>query len=137
MKSRSFTILGLIISLIGALALILLLFRGIIGDALYSTFQVGGDYWVWGFILIPLLFVVLGIYYLYIGLKKKMTNGFITASAIVQLIALLIGGFGLFYPMIIPNELGFLITLLLGIPTSILMVVGIIILGIGLVRPKN
>jgi len=131
MKSKTFTILGSIISLIGILVLILLLFSGIVNSAIYSTFQVHGDYWIWGYILIPVLFVLLGIYYLYVGIKEKETNRWISASAIIQLIALIIGSYGLLYPAIFKIEFGYLITTLLGIPTIILMVIGIILIIIG------
>ena len=131
MKPKSFTILGSIISLIGFIILIWLLFAGIVKQAIYSTFQVGGDYWIWGYILIPILFIVLGTYYLCVGIKGKNTNRWISASVIIQLFAISIGSFGFLYPTIFRIEFGYIITLLLGIPTNILLVTGIISLIIG------
>ncbi len=137
MKSKTFTILGSIISLVGIIVLIWLLFSGIVKQALYSTFQVNGDYWIWGYILIPILFVLFGIYYLYVGIKEKETNRWISASAIIQLIALAIGSFGLIYPAIAKMEFGYLITLMLGIPAGILMVIGVILMIIGWITLKK
>ena len=137
MKQKTFTILGSIISLISLIILVWLLFAGIIRQALYSTFQVGGDYWIWGYILIPILFIALGVYYLYIGIKGNTTNRWISASVIIQLIAVLIGSFGFLYPTIFRIEFGYLLTLILGIPTSILMAIGIVSLIVGWINLKR
>jgi hypothetical protein len=137
MKSKTYIILGSIISLVSIIILIWLLFAGIVRQIIYSTFQVKGDYWIWGYVLIPLLFILIGLYYLFIGIREKKTNKWISSSAIIQFIALIIGAFGVLYPAIFRIEFGFLITLLLGIPTSILMVFGIILLIVGQINLRK
>ena len=124
-------------SLVGISTLILLISGGIIQDALYSTLKVHGDYWIWGVILIPLIFVILGFYYSSIGLKQKETNNLILTSVIFQLVALIIGTFGLIYPKFNHVEFGYVITILLGIPAIILMIIGIILMFIGQKKLKE
>lgn len=137
MKPKSFTIFGSIILLISFIALAWLLYAGIIRDALYSAFYVRGDYWALGFILIPILFTFLGMYYLYVGIKEKNTNHWISTSAIVQTIALSVGLTGLMVPMVSNNPWAGITTLVLGIPLIVLMVIGMILLAIGWITLKQ
>jgi len=129
--SKTFTILGLIISLVGLLSLIWLLSSGVINAILYSTFRVKSDYWMWDYILIPFFFIITGGYYLYLGIKQAKTNKLISVSLGFQLVALVIGIFGLLLPILSHAEFGYLITLLFGTIAVILMTIGIVIFMIG------
>jgi len=134
MESKTFTILGSMIAILGIIVLILLLSAGIISEANYATSRVHADYWLWGFVIVPLIFIILGIYYLWLGIKKKKVNKLISASAIIQIIALAIGTIGLVIPMITRGPWDYILTLLLGIPTTILMGIGIILMVIGWIK---
>ena len=141
MKSGKYKFIGWSLSIIGLITLISFIVGGLINQAVYSTLKVHGDYWLWGYIIIPLIFVLLGVYYLRLGMKQTKTNKWIDSSAIIQSISLIIGIISILLTYSCTYNggewCGF-IFLLLGIPISILMVIGIILLIIGLfIKSKN
>ncbi|MFT4343999.1 MAG: hypothetical protein ACMXYE_04605 [Candidatus Woesearchaeota archaeon] len=134
MQPKKFTILGLILSLGGIFILTSFFLIGILNEL--ANIQNMSDFFLtWSFILIPPLLIVLGAYYVWIGIKEKQTNKFISGSVIINLSSLAVLIVGLLMA-IIPPYLGVMTwgfpLLILGIPASILLVIGISTLVVGL-----
>jgi len=92
MKSKTYNILGGSLLTIGILWTLTLLFNwGFYRffDSFIKPFRGGGDFWELAFVIVPILFIVVGIYYLDTGLRKKELNRLIHNSAVFQLISLI------------------------------------------------
>lgn len=122
-------ITGIISAVSGALTLIMFLFLGVIRQIIYSTFVVKADYWIWGYVLVPLYFIALGIYLFFY--KKNYSKLFIAGTtlnliALIALIAVYIASLFI--------EFGFLLVLLAAIPMLPVALVGAIFLIINKIK---
>lgn len=129
-KAKTFKIVGSTTFIIGLLSTIYFLSVGIIKDILTHS----GDYWLWAFILVPILFILMGGYYFQIGYKNLKVNKLVSSSAIIQFISSIIGIIVFLGYLICAFSIGgycHLVLLLYGIPVPVLMIIGIILLVIG------
>lgn len=141
MKQTGLKITGFSVSIISIIFLAYMILSGVIGQAIYSTTKVHGDNWIWLFLIIPLIFIITGFYYIWLAYNKGEANKPISASAILQFIAV-IGAI----IAIIPDRIcilnhgefcGFAL-LLAGIPITILGVISIILIIVGiLIKPVH
>jgi len=102
MKSITYKILGIVLIILGLIGIIFFSFFGMLQHTIRICFLGGhgGDCWMLFYVAVPLLFLIMGIYYSAIGFKNLQVNKIISSSAIFQIIAL------------ITAILGFLITLI-------------------------
>lgn len=147
MKSKTFTFLGSTIIILGIIDFVFVLpgtfrtFRNVVSAHPWKSILTNylgtllGGYFF--FSLMSLVFILLGIYYLRIGIKKREANKLIFTSAIFQMIALIIGTVGLVGPLFSQDPGASLLTLILGLPTLILMGIGIILMIIGWVMNSS
>jgi hypothetical protein len=133
MKHKTFNITGGIMLVSGLLALIFFLPNGIIKDII-GAFNIHGDYWLGGYILIPLVFIFFGAKDLWIGIHKEKLNNWFMGSLVFQCISLIVALFGIALTLncnLRVREFCNLILLLAGIPVSILTLIALILLIIG------
>jgi len=135
MKAKTFKIAGRIIFFTGLLVFLILLYDfilSIINNTVYSKYlRLHGDYWMLGYYIIPILFILLGVHYYRIGAKNKKVNKTVSASAILNLTASILGFIGFVIPLITRGTWDYIITILIGIPVSALILTGIVLLVIG------
>lgn len=131
MHPEKYKAIGSCISVVSAAVLTWMLSEGMLELAINKTTQVKGDYWTWWYLLLPLVFVGLGINYLRIGIKETGSSRWVSKAAIVHLVALALGTFGLVYPYATKLEFGYIVTLALGLPTIVLAAIGVIFLAKG------
>jgi len=144
MKPKTFKIAGSISFFVGILFLGVVLYtilQAVINDTIYSLMNAPGALLDWGFlVVVPLLFVLFGAYYFWVGHKKIKVNKLISISAMVQLVSSIIGAISIvmtFSCMLGHGEFCGLIINLLGIPVVILVLVVIVLLISGMFFRKR
>jgi len=121
----------------GILAVVRLFLAGTFSFAIYKTFTEHSDYWIWQYILVPLFFIFFGIYYFTLGTKKNEINFWISTSLVFHLLALLVAIISILMPVFYISSWASLLTIILIVPTCILMVIGIAFLIIGSGKIKS
>ena len=144
MKPKTFKIAGSISFFVGILFFGVVLYavlQAVINDTIYSLINAPGALLDWGFlIVVPLLFVILGACYFWVGHKKIKVNKLISVSAIIQLVSSIIGAVSMvmsFSCVLGHGEFCGLIINIVGIPVILLLLAGIVLLIAGLVRGKH